>query len=83
MMLAQHVANAQLAAEHDFSTQGYPGKQFVIDIDDKREQDKWLVVKKRVYRAVAVTPRDEANLKDVERFLDSFQVCLETVGGDS
>lgn len=71
---ANNNGNALRINERDWSDKGWPGRELVIDREDDRLQNRWLVVNKRLYRAYVSTPRDEPHLRDADRFLESFHV---------
>jgi hypothetical protein len=74
LLVARRMSDAQLVSERDLSEQGWPGREWVIDMDDQRQQSRWFLVDRRFYRAIVSTPRDETHLRDAGRFLESFHV---------
>ncbi|HEY7158499.1 MAG TPA: hypothetical protein VH575_31430 [Gemmataceae bacterium] len=74
LIAARHVGEPQLLRERNLSENGWPGKEIVIDMEDQRKQQKWFVVKNRLYRALAETPRDDKHLQEARRFLESLRM---------
>jgi hypothetical protein len=74
LLAARHVGEFQLLSERNLSENGWPGKEIVLDIGDRRMQQKWFVVKNRLYRALVETPRDEKHRQDARRFLESLRI---------
>jgi len=73
-LAANNKEDAQRISECDLSDKGWPGRELVIDREDKRLQNRWFVVNKRLYRAYVSTARDEKHLQDARRFLESFHI---------
>jgi hypothetical protein len=74
LLVAKRMSEAKLVRERNLSEQGCPGREWVIDMDDKRQQSRWFLVHKRLYRAIVSTPRDDKHLADAGRFLESFRI---------
>jgi hypothetical protein len=73
--IARHLGTAHLVSEKDIlDEQDYRGKELTLDIDRDRMRSKWVLVDKRLYRAIVIVPRDEAHLRDAERCLASFRI---------
>jgi hypothetical protein len=75
------VGNIQgnLASESKITLEGYPGREIVIDgtAEDGRGltiRGRLFLVKNRLYQVMAVTPRGQANTKEIDDFLQSFKL---------
>jgi hypothetical protein len=66
---------AQLVRGAELPGLGAPGREVVVDTAKFRAQARFLLVKKRTYRVIAVTPTSEAHLAEAKRVLESFRLA--------
>jgi hypothetical protein len=71
--------NGNLASEIRISLEGHPGRELVIDGtgEDGRGltiRGRLFMAKNRLYQVMAVTPRAQANTKEIDDFLQSFKL---------
>lgn len=69
---------AKLKVEKETNVGDYPGRVFVIDLNDGNAYTACMyLVGRRLYQNVAATPKDRASGPDVIKFLESFTVYKE------
>jgi hypothetical protein len=66
--------NGELVSDAPISLNEYPGREFTASAQGLSLRARMFLVENRLYQIMAVVPKDKENSKEIDDFLQSFQL---------